>query len=107
MSFQTIGVGSTANDGTGDPLRTAFQKVNTNFALIASGNFTLSAGGGTYTISNASITTNSKLFLEGLTEDARTLYPFLTITKSPGSISITYPNNSNADCTFDYFLLLF
>jgi hypothetical protein len=31
-----IGVGSSANDGTGDPLRTAFQKINSNFAGIYS-----------------------------------------------------------------------
>lgn len=27
---QTVNVGTTANDGTGDPLRTAFQKINSN-----------------------------------------------------------------------------
>jgi len=31
MAKQTIGIGSTANDGTGDPLRNAFDKVNDNF----------------------------------------------------------------------------
>lgn len=31
MSKQTIDIGTTANDGTGDPLRTAFTKVNDNF----------------------------------------------------------------------------
>jgi Chaperone of endosialidase len=31
MSKQTINIGSAANDGTGDPLRTAFQKCNGNF----------------------------------------------------------------------------
>jgi len=31
MAQQTIGIGSSANDGTGDPLRTAFTKINTNF----------------------------------------------------------------------------
>lgn len=34
MSLQTIGVGSAANDGTGDPLRTAFQKANAMFAEL-------------------------------------------------------------------------
>ena len=29
-----IGVGTTANDGSGDPVRTAFQKVNTNFTSV-------------------------------------------------------------------------
>lgn len=31
MALQAINIGSTANDGTGDPLRTAFDKVNDNF----------------------------------------------------------------------------
>jgi hypothetical protein len=31
MSQQTIGIGSAANDGTGDPLRTAWIKANSNF----------------------------------------------------------------------------
>ena len=31
MTIQTINIGTTANDGTGDPLRTALDKVNDNF----------------------------------------------------------------------------
>ena len=31
MSKQTINIGTTANDGTGDPLRTAFDKANDNY----------------------------------------------------------------------------
>jgi hypothetical protein len=31
MAQQLIGIGASANDGTGDPLRTAFDKVNDNF----------------------------------------------------------------------------
>ena len=34
MAKQTIGIGSAANDGTGDPLRTAFDKINDNFSEI-------------------------------------------------------------------------
>ena len=30
MAKQTINIGSAANDGTGDPLRTAFDKINDN-----------------------------------------------------------------------------
>lgn len=36
MAIQTINLGSYANDGTGDDLRTAFQKVNNNFNYITS-----------------------------------------------------------------------
>ena len=34
MDLQNINLGQYANDGTGDDLRTAFQKVNANFALL-------------------------------------------------------------------------
>ena len=38
-TLEVINVGATANDGDGDPLRTAFQKVNNNFANINAVNF--------------------------------------------------------------------
>lgn len=34
-NFISVGVGATANDGTGDELRTAFTKVNNNFSNIS------------------------------------------------------------------------
>jgi hypothetical protein len=34
MAKQTINIGTTANDGTGDPLRTAFDKINDNFTEL-------------------------------------------------------------------------
>lgn len=34
MNIQTINIGGYANDGTGDDLRTAFQKVNSNFTAL-------------------------------------------------------------------------
>ena len=34
MALQTINIGASANDGSGDPLRTAMDKVNDNFALL-------------------------------------------------------------------------
>ena len=34
MAQQTVSIGSSANDGTGDPLRTAFTKINTNFTEL-------------------------------------------------------------------------
>jgi len=51
MTQQVINVGSAANDGTGDPLRTAFQKINTNFTeLYAKG-----AAGSNLDLSNNAI----------------------------------------------------
>jgi len=40
MAKQTIGIGTTANDGTGDPLRTAFTKSNENFTEVYADGFT-------------------------------------------------------------------
>lgn len=34
MTIETINIGNYANDGTGDDLRTAFEKVNGNFTLL-------------------------------------------------------------------------
>lgn len=34
MAKQSIGIGTTANDGTGDPLRDAFDKINDNFTEL-------------------------------------------------------------------------
>jgi hypothetical protein len=39
VSFNAINVGSSANDGTGDDLRLAFQKVNANFGWIGNTGF--------------------------------------------------------------------
>jgi hypothetical protein len=34
MALQTINIGASANDGSGDPLRTAMDKINDNFAVL-------------------------------------------------------------------------
>lgn len=39
MAKQVIGIGSTANDGTGDTLRDAFDKVNDNFNEVYGNDF--------------------------------------------------------------------
>jgi hypothetical protein len=36
MALEVINVGTAPNDGTGDPLRTAYQKCNSNFAQVFS-----------------------------------------------------------------------
>jgi len=41
--FGNVNIGSSPGDGTGDPLRTAFQTINNNFANIASGSVTVNA----------------------------------------------------------------
>ena len=44
MAQQTIGIGSAVNDGTGDPLRTAFTKTNANFTELYTSVTSLQAG---------------------------------------------------------------
>jgi hypothetical protein len=50
INFANVNIGTTAGDGTGDPLRLAFTKINTNFANIALGQ--LDSGNVTYTPAN-------------------------------------------------------
>lgn len=56
MTQQIVNVGASANDGTGDPLRTSFQKINANFSeLYATG----AAGSNLELSDNAINATNS------------------------------------------------
>jgi len=43
MAKQTVNLGTAANDGTGDPLRTAFNKLNGNFDEVYGNNFVTNA----------------------------------------------------------------
>lgn len=81
MAYQAVGIGSAPNDGTGDPLRTAFTKVNANFvevygthndaliaALVA---LTTAADKGLYfTASNVAATYDLSSFARTLLDDA-------------------------------------
>lgn len=51
MPQQVINIGGGANDGTGDPLRTAFNKINTNFSEI----YATSAAGSNLDVSDNDI----------------------------------------------------
>ena len=52
LNLANINIGTLANDGTGDPLRLAFTKINQNFANVATGQ--LDAGNVAYTPANVS-----------------------------------------------------
>ena len=51
INFANVNIGANAGDGSGDPLRVAFTKINSNFANIATGK--LDAGHVAYTAANA------------------------------------------------------
>ena len=61
MAQLTINVGTVANDNTGDPIRTAFEKVNANFSEayatgMINGDLTISTDGSNLTVIGTSAT---------------------------------------------------
>ena len=82
MAIQTINIGTNPNDGTGDDLRTAFDKVNDNFTEL------LAVGGETNTASNLGIG-------EGVfkVKTAQNL-EFKSLRNSDGTIALTSDGNS-------------
>ncbi len=94
----TIAVGSSANDGTGDPIRTAFQTANTNFANI-NANLGYALYAGSSKIGPADATTYYWGSIPDLaatsTADIRRLYiPFAGVIKK--CYIYTYTNGTNS-----------
>lgn len=79
MTRQNISTGTTANDGTGDTLRSAGQKINENFVELYR-----KLGGDSDTLSTGITLTNNTIVFEGVSADA-----FETI------ISVTDPTKDN------------
>ena len=109
MAFQTIGVGTVANDGTGDPLRTAYQKINANFALMVFKTDTLAASATSTVITVTGATTSSRLFGAPIakTANAAAVLPFMSYAFTANTLTITHPSTSAVDKTFDYVAILF
>ena len=64
MAKQTINIGAAANDGTGDPLRTAMDKINDNFDEV----YSSYVASGTITVGNStvnSVISNTGGFISG------------------------------------------
>ena len=117
MAKQTINIGTTANDGTGDPLRTAFDKSNDNFTELYNG-----AGGvaddsvtyaklGTEFTTSAALATNvdfatAQVFTKTLSGDTTLTFSNaeigmvkdLVIT---GAHTLTLPSGSTVAGTYD------
>jgi hypothetical protein len=82
MTIQTINVGGYANDSTGDDLRTAFNKVNANFALL----------GGTVGVQsgiNLGPTTGNVGNVFAQRNNTTTNLEFKTLTSTDNSVEIT------------------
>ena len=82
MAIQTINIGNVVNDGLGDDLRTAFQKVNANFAdlksaiIVTASNATnagqgLVAEGSNTDLKFKTLLAGNKINLEGFSESIR------------------------------------
>ena len=87
MAKQVINIGTTANDGTGDPLRSAFDKVNDNFTEL----YTDDAGDVNSVNAGTGISVNSTTGAVTVTNSA----PDQTVALTGGtqiSTSGTYPN---------------
>lgn len=87
MPIQTINLGNYANDGTGDDLRTAFEKVNANFSLLNTQDTTaasnLGAGQGVFAQKS------------GSTLQFKSLVAGANITLSSNGTSITIAGSGN------------
>jgi hypothetical protein len=66
MTQEIINIGTVPNDGEGDPLRTAFQKINNNFTqLYSTGTFTYDAYSFGNTAGQIIFQTPANLFTQG------------------------------------------
>jgi len=87
MTRQNISIGTTANDGTGDTLRSAGQKINENFVEIFQ-----RLGGDSDVLSTGITFTNNTIVFEGTsTDDYETVLQVINPTKDN---TITFPDSS-------------
>ena len=78
MAKQAIGIGTTANDGTGDPLRTAMDKSNDNFNEV----YSLFGNGSTLAISgDATVSSGALTIATGAVENTMLADDTITLTK--------------------------
>ena len=87
MTRQNISIGSTANDGTGDTLRSAGQKLNENFVEIYR-----KLGGDSDVLSTGITLTNHNIVFEGTSADA--FETIITVTDPTKDNTITFPDST-------------
>ena len=92
MAKQTINIGSNANDGTGDPLRTAFNKINDNFTELYGSDNDLNTLDANLDVNNFIITT-------GVTNGNITITPNGTGSLTLGALTVSGTEISSADST--------
>lgn len=87
MTRQNISTGTTANDGTGDTLRSAGQKINENFVEIYR-----KLGGDSDVLSTGITFTNNNIVFEGTSADA--FETIITVTDPTKDNTITFPDST-------------
>jgi len=92
MARQNINIGSSANDGTGDPLRTAFDKINDNFVELYGTDNDINTLDANLDVSTFAITT-------GVTNGDITVTPNGTGNINLGSITVNGSQISSNDST--------
>ena len=92
MARQAINIGSSANDGTGDPLRTAFDKINDNFVELYGSDNDINTLDANLNVNNFAITT-------GVTNGDITVTPNGTGSIKLGSMKFNGTTLSSDDST--------
>jgi hypothetical protein len=87
MARQNISIGTTANDGTGDSLRSAGAKINENFLEIYQ-----KLGGDSDALSTGITFTNNAIVFEGVSTDA--FETTITVVDPTKDNTITFPDSS-------------
>ncbi len=98
MAQQEIDVGSIAGDGTGDPLRDAFTKINENFTELYSGNVQVT-GANVLVYSVAGRTGNVVLTVNDVAQAASKSYVDTAISANLANVTTTITNSLNANIT--------
>lgn len=93
MAKQTVNIGTTANDGTGDQLRNAFDKLNDNFDEVYGNNFVTQA------MLNDDIVTNAELGAEYTASVALTSGATVAVDTSLGNV---FTMTAGASHTFNF-----
>ena len=92
MARQNINIGSSANDGTGDPLRTAFDKINDNFVELYGTDNDINTLDANLNVNNFAITT-------GVTNGDVTVTPNGTGSIKLGAVKFNGTTISSDDST--------
>ena len=92
MARQAINIGSSANDGTGDPLRTAFDKINDNFVELYGADNDINTLDANLNVNNNAITT-------GVTNGDITITPNGTGSIKLGAMKFVGTTMSSDDST--------